>query len=294
MTNKLKVGFIGLGLMGKPMALNILKAGFSLAVYNRSKSKTEKFRKLGCTVFGSPKELARNVDVVISMVTGPDDVRQVHLGKKGTITGAREGLVAIDMSTIGPKASIEIANELRNKNIEFLDAPVTGSVWKATSGELTIFIGGKKEVYEKVKRILMAMGNDLQYIGEGGKGQAIKLINNMIAAISLTGLAEGMLLADSLGLSREKTAKGLENSPVISSYLRMKFGNFVKDDYSVAFSVKNMIKDLRLAISNLPKKRTLPLLKLTEELMTKTDKKGLGEKDLSAIIKVLPSFILNT
>lgn len=285
-----KIGFIGLGLMGNPMAKNLLKCGFPLSVYNRTYTKTGEFKTLGCRVFNSPRELAINSDVVISMVTGPEDVKEVMLGKTGVIHGIHEGLVAIDMSTIGPSAAIEIANEFKRKNIDFLDAPVTGSVPKAISGELTIFIGGKKQVFEEVESVFMAMGKNLQYMGPNGAGQAIKLINNMIAAISLTGLAEGMLLADAMGLSREKVAQALENAPATSTYMKMKFENYIKDDYKAAFSMKNMRKDLRLALSALrlnKVSRELPLLKLTEKLLTKGVETGFGEKDLSAVIKVL-------
>lgn len=290
MKYKTKIGFIGLGLMGRPMVRNLLKSGFSVSVYNRTKAKTEEFKNLGCQVYGTPKELAQNSDVVISMVTGPDDAQEVLCGKNGVIHGAHDGLIAIDMSTIGPTKAIEIASQLKEKKVDFLDGPVTGSVPKAISGELTIFIGGKKEIFEKVKDIFLAMGKNLQYMGSNGSGQVIKLINNMIAAISLTGFAEGMLLADNLGLSREKASLALENSPVTSPYLRLKFGNFIKDNYDTAFSLSNMRKDLRLALSALSqnkKNHILPLLKLTEKLMDRGVKKGWGEKDLSAVIKVI-------
>lgn len=276
--------------MGRPMAKNLLKAGFSLSVYNRTRSKTEEFRNLGCKMFATPKELAQNSEIIISMVTGPKDVKEIHLGKNGIVEGIHKGLIVIDMSTIGPKAAIEVADKFKNNNIDFLDAPVTGSVPKAVTGELTIFIGGKKEIFEKVRDVFSAMGKNLQYMGSSGSGQAIKLVNNMIAAIEVVGLAEGMLLADSLNLPREKVASALENAPLTSPYLRMKFANFVKENYEVAFSMKNMRKDLRLALlvlSGNNKNLKLPILQLTEKLLTIGVEKGLGEKDLSAVIKVL-------
>lgn len=279
-----------MGLMGRPMALNISKTGFPLSVYNRTKKKTDEFKKLGCKVFNSPKELAKNTDVVISMVTGPADVKDVHIGKEGVMNGIHTGLIVIDMSTIGPQAAIEVAHVYKKKGIPFLDAPVTGSTSKAISGELTIFIGGKWKTFEKVKPVFMAMGKNLQYMGKSGSGQAIKLINNLIGAIEVAGLAEGMLLADVLGLSREKVAYALENAPITSGYLKTKFENYIKDDYSVAFSMRNMRKDLRLALDVLSaknKKLKLPLLAITEKLLTQGVENALGEKDLSAVIKVL-------
>lgn len=285
---KLRIGFIGLGLMGKPMAKNILKAGFNLSVYNRTLSKTDEFKKLDASVYNSPSELAKNTDVIISMITAPKDVKAVMLEKNGVVDGAREGLIIMDMSTIGPQAAKEICYELKKKNVHFLDAPVTGSVVKAESGELTIFIGGEKAIFEKVKPVLLAMGKNLQYIGKSGSGQAVKLINNLIVATSVASLAQGMVLADALGLSRKKVADALFNVPALSPMMQMKIPNMIKSEYPTAFSAANMYKDLKLALGEGQKrKRNTPILKLIESLYEKTVFAGLGEKDMSAILETL-------
>src|SRR5258708_1687032 len=150
----MKVGFIGLGLMGSPMAKNILKQKFPLTVYNRHLEKTRELEKLGAKIAKSPQEVAANSDVVITMVIGPKEVEEVLLGKDGVVEGAKKGLVVIDMSTIGPKAAVKTFFTLGKRGIEFLDAPVTGSTPKAITGELTIFIGGKETVYKQVKPVL--------------------------------------------------------------------------------------------------------------------------------------------
>lgn len=287
---KLKVGFIGLGLMGRPMALNILKRGFPLSVYNRSAEKTKEFLKLGVKVYDSPAELSANCDVVITMVTGPKDVRKVLFGRNGVVEGAEEGLIVIDMSTIGPTAAQEIASDLGEFKIDFLDAPVTGSTNRAESGELTILIGGEKRVFEKVKPVFESMGKSICYLGETGAGQAMKLVNNLMGGITVTALAEAMILADSLGVKRADVLKALGDAPLISTNMKMKMPLMVNKKYPVAFSMTNMDKDLRLAIEESSRESLesrMPLLKTTEKLLRKGLKMGLSHQDYSAVLQVL-------
>lgn len=283
MKKTLHVGFIGLGLMGNPMAKNILKQEFPLSLYNRSSKRLEEFRKLDIIIANSPKELADSVDVIITMVTGPKDVEAIYLGKDGVGQTKNKNLVAIDMSTIGPSAIKSIAKKL---SFKLLDAPVTGSTYKAKTGELTIFIGGDRKTYEKVKPILQAMGTNLQYIGEQGTGQAIKLINNFLVASTITSLAESMLLADALGLPRQKAADVLSTVPAVSPFMVMKMSNVIKEEFPVAFSLNNMTKDLQLAVGE-AKGKKLAILQQIEKLYVKAQKEGLGEEDMSAVMKML-------
>jgi len=280
----MKIGFIGLGLMGNPMAKNILKSKFSLYAYNRTSSKTNELKKLGAIACKTPKDVADNADVVITMVTGPNDVKKVLFGKNSVVKSKNKPIV-IDMSTIGPKAAKEIALKLKKQKIEFIDAPVTGSTPAAIAGTLTIFAGGDKNTFEKIKPVLNAMGKNIHYAGKTGSGQAIKMINNMIVAIEMAAVAEAMLLADAEKITRKKVMEALENAPIMSGYMRMKMKNIVDNNFSVLFSAKNMEKDLKLAIKETKKK--LPFLEKTKKLFSKTIKKGLGEQDLSIIIKYL-------
>lgn len=280
---QLKVGFIGLGLMGNPMALNILKKGFTLSVYNRSEKRLESFKKEGVTIAQTPKELADSVDVIITMITGPKDVEAIYLGKDGVGETTNKQLIAIDMSTIGPTAIKHIAKHV---SFKLLDAPVTGSTYKAKTGELTIFIGGDTAAYETAKPVLEAMGTNLQYMGESGSGQAIKLINNFIIATTITALAEGMLLADILNLPRQKAADVLATVPALSPFMQMKLPNVVKEEFPVAFSLNNMTKDLKLALGE-AKGKHLQILKQIETLYVKAQEQGLGEEDMSAVMKML-------
>jgi 3-hydroxyisobutyrate dehydrogenase-like beta-hydroxyacid dehydrogenase len=283
----MKVGFIGLGLMGNPMSKNILKKGFSLTVYNRSKEKTDELKSLGASVTSSPSELAQNSDVIITMVTAAKDVEEVLFGKNGAVNGAKPGSVIIDMSTIGPTAAKKIAGELKKNSIDFLDAPVTGSTPKAITGELTIFIGGDKIVFERVRPVFEAMGTNLQYIGKTGSGQAIKLVNNHLIAASIVALAEGMLLSDAMGLPREKAADVLKTVPAMSGFMNLKIPNYVKNEYPLLFSTANMTKDENLALSEARQAhKKLPVLENVVEVLKNTMKEFENE-DFSRLIETL-------
>ncbi len=285
---KQRIGFIGLGLMGEPMARNVLKAGFDLTVYNRTASKTRELQKLGAKVANSPKEVAYQSDIVITVVTGPKDVQEVLFGKNGVVKGLSKGSVVIDMSTIGPQAAQAQFKQLSEQQIDFLDAPVTGGTGGAINGTLTIFVGGKQSVYKKALPVLQSMGKDVFYIGESGMGQAIKLVNNLIVGSTLTALAEGMILADAQGLSRKKVQQFLGNVPAVSPMMRTRLENMVKGKYKVTFSVANMHKDLALAVEELKKgKGDAPVLKLVEKLYGTAKKQGQSELDNSSILQLL-------
>ncbi len=285
---KIRVGFIGLGLMGSPMAKNILKKGFPLTVYNRTLSKTTELKKLGASVAGSPKELARKNDVVITMVTGPKDVKGVLFGKNGVVEGKHKGLTVIDMETIGPSEARAISKKLSVNKITFLDAPVTGSTPKAITGELTIFIGGDKKEYERVREVFEAMGTNLNYVGPTGSGQAIKLINNYLIAATIATLAEGMFLADTVGLPRKKVEETLKNVPAMSPMMTLKLPNFVSETYPLLFSMSNMDKDVNLAAVELKKRSVkLPLFDRVRKFYNTAMNEGLADADLSEVIKIM-------
>lgn len=284
---KMRVGFIGLGLMGKPMALNIFKAGFSLVVYNRNQVKTEAFKKLRVDVANSPLELAQKTDVVITMVTAPKDVEEVLFGDNGLTKSKKQDLIIIDMSTIGPTAARAIGKKLYEKNMVFVDAPVTGGVVRATSGELTIFVGADTAIYEKVKPILLAMGTTLHHMGSVGSGQAIKLVNNYFVGVEMVALSEGMMLADSMGLSRQKAAEVLQSAATgMSPIMKLVIENFATHTFPIIFSLSNMHKDIVLAMSEVTGKN-LPMMRLTRGIFDRGMSAGMGNEDLSAIIKII-------
>lgn len=284
----MKVGFIGLGLMGNLMAKNILKSGFDLTVYNRTPAKSQEFKKLGAKITLSPKELAQKVDVIITMVTATKDVKQILFGKNGIVYGKNCNLIIIDMETIGPTAAREIAKKLEEKNINFIDAPVTGSTPKAKTAELTIFVGGKKEIFEKIKPVLLAMGKNIHYVGLTGSGQSVKMINNQVLATTIEAVAEGMILADAMGLDRKKAAEILSTVPAFSFMMNLKMPNYVDYNYPLLFSTANMKKDLELAYFEMMKgNKNLPVLKKLVEIYKKAGKAGLLNEDFASIIKVI-------
>ena len=282
----MNVGFIGLGLMGNPMARNVIKKGFTVWVYNRTPQKTHELAALGAHVARSPAELARSCNVVISMVTGPDEVKEVLLGPRGIVNGAHEGLIAIDMSTIGPQAARSIGNELAQHGIAFMDCPVTGSTYRAETGELTIFAGGSDDAFAKARNVLAAMGTDIHHTGPVGTGQAVKLVNNLLVASTLTALGEGVLLGDAEGLSRETLATALANTPVMSAFMKLKMHNFLKNEYPLAFSVGNMRKDLELAAGELAGKE-LRVFEQVLALYREATAAGMQGEDLSAVMNIL-------
>lgn len=286
---KHRVGFIGLGLMGNPMAKNILKKGFPLTIYNRTKEKTKELLSLGATSADSPGDLASQVDLLITMVTAGNDVEEILFGNQGAVYGAKKGFVVVDTSTIGPTAAKSIAKKLSSKHIDFLDAPVTGSTPKAISGELTIFVGGKKSVLEKTYTVLHAMGTNIVYLGSTGSGQAVKLINNYLLASYIEALSECMLLSDAMKLPRKKVVEALSQTPNLSPIMKLKFSNYIKDDFPLLFSLANMRKDLGLARSEMEQtKKYLPGLMQIESIYGKANEDTkLTSKDFSIIIKEL-------
>lgn len=281
------IGFIGLGLMGNLMAKNIHTAGFPMSVYNRSRGKTDEFEKLGVRVVTTPKELVTHCDVIITMVTAARDVEDVVFGQHGIITANGKTRVIIDMSTIGPTAAKAIGKKLQPYGLEFLDAPVTGGTYGAKSGELTIFIGGSRETYERLRTVFESMGNNLHYMGGVGSGQAIKMINNFLIASSLVSLSEGMILADAMGLSRKSLATALSTTPAVSLAMTRKMQNYVTGEYSLNFTIKNMRKDLSLASLEKNADSDFSLLSLVESAYIRADEQGLSDCDYSQIIDAI-------
>lgn len=261
------IGFIGLGLMGLPMAKRILNAGFSLYVYNRTAQKADELVSLGAHSCVSPQELASKVDILITMVTDGKAVEEVLFAHNGAVGGAGETLTVIDMSTIGRKAAMHIGEKLAKEHIAFLDAPVTGGAMRAATGELTIFVGGEESILEQAHEVLAAMGSHIMYIGPTGSGQAVKLINNFLIAATNEAMIEGLLLADGMKLSRKKLAEALEVTPNISPSMQRNLSDYIPETFPVTFTLKNLNKDLHLAYQEMESaKEALPMLTYVEQL----------------------------
>src|SRR2546427_5925108 len=203
------VGFIGLGIMGRPMAKNLIKAGYPLVVHNRSRAAVDELVGAGAKGATSPREVVRQCDVVITMLPNSPDVELVALGKDGIIESARPGLILVDMSTISPIVSQKIGKALEAKGVKMLDAPVSGGEKGAIDGALSIMAGGDKAVFDTVLPIFQAMGKTITYLGPLGFGGFTKLANQIIVAVNLTALAQALTLAKKAGLDRELTLKAL-------------------------------------------------------------------------------------
>ena len=284
----MRIALIGLGLMGIPMARNILAKWGDLSIWNRTPERATELISLGAKMCNSASELARESDILITMVTAGEDVSEILFGHDGVVDSLRPGSIVIDMSTIGVEWATQIGSRLIERGIYFIDAPVTGSTPKAITGELTIFIGGELTTFEKVKPVLAMMGTNLQYMGKTGNGQAMKLVNNALVAYSMIGLSEAMKLGDAMGLSTDTLATVIKTLPVSSPYTVMKVDNFVKEDFPMMFSLANMAKDISLAHDEMTKSwKTLPMLTLADDLYTRWVEQGIGGLDVSAIGRVV-------
>jgi 2-hydroxy-3-oxopropionate reductase len=281
-----KVGFIGLGNMGKPMAKNLLKAGFPLTVYNRTKSKTTELGEMGAKIAASPKEVAENSDVVVSCVTDSASVEAITLGPDGIIEGARKGLTYIDCSTISPVATKKIAETLVGKGVKMLDAPISGGVKGAIEGTLAIMVGGEKKVFEESMDVFQGMGKNIVYIGETGMGQVCKACNQMIAAGTLAGISEAFVLGTKAGIDPELMHSVLGKGVNRSWYMENVTPEIIKRNFKAGFSLANFYKDLGIALSAGKSIGTpLMVVSLIHEIMGSLMTEGLGPDDCRSFVK---------
>lgn len=283
-----RIGFIGLGRMGKPMATNLLRAGYKLIVWNRTRSKMEDLVKAGAEAADSPKDLAARSDVVITMVPDTPDVIEVILGEDGVIHGVREGMIIIDMSTISPTAAKQIAEVLKESGVKFLDAPVTGGQKGAIEGTLSIMVGGDEEAFKRCLPIFTALGKKAVYMGENGMGQAAKLANQIICAINILAVCEGLVFAKKLGLDLHKLLEAISDGAASSWMLSNLAPKMIEGDFEPGFSIRLQLKDLRLALEMAQEHIIpLPMAALAMQLMRSAEALGLGEKGTQATIAAI-------
>ncbi|MBI3661809.1 MAG: NAD(P)-dependent oxidoreductase [Acidobacteria bacterium] len=244
----MKVGFIGLGLIGKPMARNVLKAGHTLVVWNRTRDKARDLVEEGATAAGSPREVAEKSEVVLTCVSDPPALEEVLWGPKGVMEGLKKSSVLIDSSTVSPALARRAAAACAERMAEFLDAPVTGGTWGAEKGELVFMVGGRKDVLEKVQPVLAAMGKRFFHPGGHGAGQTIKLAMNLILALQVDALAEALALVQGAGLEGEKLIEVLQASMARAAVLDVKAPMILAGSYVPSFPLRLMHKDLGLAL----------------------------------------------
>lgn len=242
------IGFIGLGLMGKPMARNLLKAGFPLAVWNRTAARAEDLVREGAKFGADPAATAAQADVLITIVSDPPAVEKVLWGERGALSALRRGSVLIDSSTISPDMARRTAAACVERGVGYLDAPVTGGTWGAEKGELVFMVGGKEETLEKVRPVLEAMGKKIFHLGPNGAGQTVKLAMNLILALQVEALAEALALVTHAGVAGERLVEVMQASMARAAVLDVKAPLILKNDYPPSFPLRLMHKDIRLAL----------------------------------------------
>ncbi|NLF50277.1 MAG: NAD-binding protein [Leptolinea sp.] len=284
----MNVGYIGLGLMGKSMARNILKAGFPLVVHNRSRQAVDDLVAEGAKAASSPAEVARQVDLVFTNLPDSPDVLKVALGEKGVIEGAHEGLIFIDNSTIKPDAAREIALRLGTAGVLCLDAPVSGGDIGARNGTLTIMVGGPEEALEKAKPVLQAVGKTITHIGEPGAGQVAKAANQIMVAAQMVAMAELMIFAQKCGTDPRKVVEAIKAGAAQCWTLDVKPPRLFDGNRTPGFKARMQSKDLGIVMDTarsygIP----LPGAAINSQLFQAMVDCGLGEMDNSSVISII-------
>lgn len=286
-----RIGFLGLGIMGRHMAFNLLNKGFKISVYNRTRSKTEEFSKAGCSVAATPKELSRISNTLITMVQDDEALLSVLEGPEGILAGASPGTFLINMSTISRGCCLKIMEKCFEKGLKFIDCPVAGSKPLAEKGTLVLLCGAEKNDIEENRDILLSMGKAIVNPGPPPAGTGLKLCINLLLAQMTSGLCESAALAEKLSIDPSFIFETIKNSPALDcGYFRMKENNIIKGDFSPAFSVKNILKDLRyINRAAAEKGLELPVTGQEEKIFEKTYRAGFYNEDLCALLKILKS-----
>ncbi len=284
----MKVAFIGMGTMGAPMALNLLKAGHEVTVHNRTREREEPVAKAGAKRAASPKEAAAGVEAVIICVSDTPDVEAMIMGSEGVIQSAKPGTVVVDMSTISPVATKKMAQALAEKGVKMIDAPVSGGSEGAQKATLTIMAGGEAEDLEKVRPVLEAMGKSITLMGPVGSGQMTKAINQIAISGTYLALAEGLTLGLKAGLDLDKVTKAISGGVAGSWILQNRSGNMIKNEYPLGFKTSLHYKDLGIALETAKEMGVaMPLSGLVAQLETSLIAQGFGDEDMSNLARAV-------
>jgi len=280
-----QLGFIGLGIMGSPMAENLLKAGHALTVYNRSRAKAEALGARGATVANSPAEVGRRAQIIFLCVGDTQAVEEVC---GSLLQGVAPGAVVVDSSTISPDASRALAEQFRERGVSFLDAPCTGSKSGASSATLTFMVGGEKEAFDRVQPYLAVMGKKIFHVGGHGAGLQVKLTQNLIGALTVEAMAEGFVLARKAGISPSLVLEVLQASVARNPLIEAKLPLVLERRFDPQFSLKWMHKDLTLMLESARRLEVpLPATALVHEMFGAGVAMGYGEQDFVSAIRVL-------
>jgi 2-hydroxy-3-oxopropionate reductase len=278
------VGVIGLGLMGKPMALNLLKAGFPVTVFNRSQPAIDELAAAGARAAASPAEVGKASDIVITMLPDAPDVESVVLGENGVMAGAKPGVLVIDMSTIAAAAARRIGGQVAARGGSMLDAPVSGGDVGAKAGTLSIMAGGTAQDFERAKGVFAAMGKTVTYCGPAGAGQLVKACNQIMVALVLEAISETLILAEKVGIGPEVLVPVLQGGIANTRIMELRAAKMAAHTYQPGFKAAHHLKDLRIVIATAKEQGiTLPVTTQVEQMFTKLIERGHGNLDNSSV-----------
>lgn len=283
-----KIGFIGLGIMGKPMVRNLLKAGYTPIVFNRSQSAIDELVSEGAIAATSAKEVTEKSDVVITMLPDTPDVEAVVLGENGVLAGAREGLLLIDMSSISPVVTRKIALEAEKKGVKMLDAPVSGGDKGAIAGTLSIMVGGEPEDFERAKPIFEAMGKTIVLCGAIGSGQIVKACNQIVVALVIEAVSEALVLGSKAGVKPEIIVQVLSGGLAQNRVMDLRGQTMIEHNFTPGFKAKLHRKDLNIILQTAQEYGVaLPVSEMVEQMFTNLVENGKGDLDHSSLLTVI-------
>jgi len=282
------VGFIGLGIMGKPMAKNLIEAGHDLVVYNRTQEKAEELAGEGATVVGSPREVAEQSDVIITMLPDSPQVEVVLTGEDGVLEGIREGALIVDMSTISPVVTEELASKAKEKGASMLDAPVSGGDVGAIEGTLSIMVGGSEEDFERAGPLFEAMGKTVTHVGGSGAGQVVKAANQIVVALTIEAVSEALVLGSKAGVAPEKILDVLGGGLAGNKVMEVKREKMLTHSFDPGFRIELHHKDLGIALAaGREYGVTLPVTAIVDQMLQDLRMRGRGDRDHSALLTLI-------
>jgi 2-hydroxy-3-oxopropionate reductase len=284
-----RVGFVGLGIMGKPMARNLMEAGYDLVLYNRTRSKAEELAAGGAAeVAASPQQVARECGVIFTMLPGPPEVEELVAGEDGLLEGAAEGSLIVDTSTSSPVLARELAERARERGVGMLDAPVSGGDVGAIEGTLSIMVGGSEEDFERARPLFEVMGNTVTHVGPTGAGQVTKAANQVVVALTIEAVSEALVLGSKGGVAPEKILEVLSGGLAGNKVMEVKREKFLSHKFEPGFRSELHHKDLGIALAaGREYGVVLPVTAIVDQMLLAMKKKGWGGEDHSALLRII-------
>lgn len=284
----MKVGFIGLGLMGSRMAGNLVKNKYEVMVYNRTKEKAKELTELGAKFSESVKDVGKNCDIVFTMLSDPNVVSNTALGDDGFLNKMKQNSIWVDCSTVNPSFSIAMAGIASSLGVRFVDAPVAGTIYPAEKGELVFLVGGKKEEVEEIKPLLNVMGKKIIHVGEAGKGTSLKIVLNLLLGNAMASFSEAINLGEGMGIAKETLLDTIIGGPLAAPFLNGKKEKLLSGKFEAEFPLEHMFKDLQLAsVTGFENNVSLLSTNISKEIFGLAKNSGLGKNDFSAVYKYM-------